>query len=108
MRRRACIVCGDPTTEGSRCPRHQRKKRPWVKAEGKCHAYGWAWQQRRKQVLREEPNCRRCGMPSTTVDHIVPKQEGGTDDRANLQGFCSRCHKVKTQQEAQRGQRRAG
>ncbi|HLF76430.1 MAG TPA: DNA methyltransferase [Dehalococcoidia bacterium] len=54
--------------------------------------YGSGWRRLRKQVLREEPNCRRCGAPSTDVDHIVPRRQGGSDDRANLQGLCHSCH----------------
>lgn len=34
--------------------------------------------------------------PATEVDHITPKAEGGTDDRSNLQGLCTDCHKAKT------------
>jgi 5-methylcytosine-specific restriction endonuclease McrA len=34
--------------------------------------------------------------PSTDVDHIVPKEQGGTDDEENLQGACHACHSWKT------------
>ena len=37
-----------------------------------------------------------CGDPSTDCDHIVPKAEGGSDDRANLQGLCRYHHRRKT------------
>lgn len=54
--------------------------------------------------MREEPLCRRClaeGRTSATeeVDHIIPKAEGGTDERENLQGLCEECHRRKTQEE---------
>lgn len=103
-RRRACIVCGAPATEGSRCAVHQRRKRPWIKS--RPNEYGHAWAQRRKQVLLEEKICRYCGAPATEVDHIVPRAEGGTEDRSNLQAICSADHKVKTMAEAARGSRR--
>lgn len=68
----------------------------------------------REQVLREEPLCRPClemdpprYTPSTIADHIVPKAEGGTDDRENYQGSCKPCHVVKIAQESARGRKRA-
>jgi 5-methylcytosine-specific restriction protein A len=38
-------------------------------------------------------------MPATEVDHRIPLWRGGTDDRRNLQGLCSRCHRLKTGKE---------
>ena len=101
---RACIVCGRASLD-SRCPSHQRAKRPWVTNRPK-KVYGWAWQQIRNTVKAEEPNCRYCGRPTTDIDHIIPRAEGGTDHRTNLQGLCTSCHKRKTHQEAERGRRR--
>ncbi|WP_156002640.1 HNH endonuclease [Sphingomonas melonis] len=67
----------------------------------------------RAQVLREEPLCRIClamdpprFTPTAIADHIVPKAEGGTDDRDNYQGACVPCHKAKTAEEAARARRR--
>ncbi|HLF78549.1 MAG TPA: DNA methyltransferase [Dehalococcoidia bacterium] len=54
--------------------------------------YGSGWRKLRRQVLREEPDCRRCGAPSTDADHITPRRQGGSDDRANLQALCHSCH----------------
>ena len=54
----------------------------------------------RRQVLREEPLCRRCKeQPSTEVDHRLPRSRGGTDDRWNLEGLCGPCHARKTEWE---------
>lgn len=55
----------------------------------------------RKLVLLEEPLCRQCLAEGRTtqareVDHIIPLEAGGTDDRANLQALCRQCHKQKT------------
>ena len=65
----------------------------------------------RAQVLREEPLCRICTeagriTPTTIADHVVPKAEGGTDERDNYQGLCTPCHDVKTAAEAARGRKR--
>lgn len=55
------------------------------------------WDAIRARVLDEEPWCRmRCGRPSTTVDHIIPRERGGGEGRENLAGMCGPCHRTKT------------
>jgi 5-methylcytosine-specific restriction endonuclease McrA len=44
---------------------------------------------------------------ATEVDHIRPKEEGGTDDDENLQAICGPCHTAKTGREAARGRGRS-
>lgn len=73
--------------------------------------YGAAHDAMRRLVLAEEPLCRACdakGVVSATTiaDHIVPKAEGGTDDRSNYQGLCRPCHVAKTAAESGRARRR--
>ena len=58
------------------------------------------YQRVRAMVLAEEPLCRPCTArgrvaASDEVDHIVALEDGGNDDRDNLQGICGDCHKVK-------------
>jgi 5-methylcytosine-specific restriction protein A len=55
-------------------------------------------------VLAEEPLCALCEAegrvePSSMVDHIAPKVQGGTDDRENLRGICRRHHDSKSGRE---------
>jgi 5-methylcytosine-specific restriction protein A len=52
--------------------------------------------------------CLRTGdiTKADSVDHIVPKAEGGTDDDDNLQSICVPCHTAKTAQESARARRR--
>jgi 5-methylcytosine-specific restriction protein A len=50
-------------------------------------------------VLAEEPICPCRREPSTIVDHIRPKSQGGTDERSNLRGIGARCHAEKTARE---------
>jgi DNA modification methylase len=57
-----------------------------------AQGYGADWRKLRARVLREEPDCRRCGAHATDVDHIVPRRQGGTNDRTNLQALCKQCH----------------
>ncbi|MGZ6536385.1 MAG: HNH endonuclease [Actinomycetota bacterium] len=47
------------------------------------------------RVARAHPR-RPGGEPATEVDHITPQRIGGTNDRANLQALCHRCHSRKT------------
>lgn len=53
-------------------------------------------------------HCNHCGRDdlSLTLDHIINRAEGGTDDRTNAQWLCSPCHDRKTAQERARGQQR--
>lgn len=86
-----------------RCPAHTAK--PWGKHAGARYPRGW--KSLRAQVLREEPCCRLCGAPSTVVDHIIPRAEGGGEARDNLRGLCDACHTVVTGQQATRARERA-
>ena len=73
-----------------------------------ARGYGSAWQRIRKQALdRDKWLCRRClkrglltplGMRPRDheVDHIKPKDKGGTDELSNLQSLCPDCHHEKT------------
>lgn len=92
---RPCAAPGCPTlVPKGRCERHrqqqeQRRGTPAQRGYGADHA------RMRKQVLAEEPTCRRCGadgQPSDHADHIVPRSRGGTNDRENYQRLCSRCN----------------
>lgn len=47
---------------------------------------------------RDGYRCKRCGADWTcdlTLDHIVPRSKGGTDDADNLQTLCQRCNSKK-------------
>ncbi|MDB5733176.1 MAG: DNAse [Variovorax sp.] len=84
----------------------------WTKrASRQERGYGRAHDLMRERVLTEEPLCRICDAAgrvtaSCIADHIVPKAEGGTDDRENYQGCCDPCHKVKTARESKRARAR--
>lgn len=49
------------------------------------------------EVLAE--NGRRCAIcdraPATTIDHILPRAHGGTNERRNLRGACPDCNQEK-------------
>ena len=47
-------------------------------------------------LKRDGYKCRRCGSPEQlSVDHIIPKSRGGTDDQRNLQTLCHSCNSRK-------------
>ena len=102
MPRKPMSECAKPgcheRTRGGRCVKHIRP--PWQHATPSRHARGYdsKWVKLRARVLVEEPYCA-CGRESTTVDHIQPKSQGGTDARANLRGCCRRCQQSKAGRE---------
>jgi hypothetical protein len=53
----------------------------------------------RKRLWNRDPNCTYCGKRiahgSTTLDHIVPKSQGGLDTPSNLLLACERCNQAK-------------
>lgn len=107
MPQRPKTPCREPGCPGlvdrpehlGRCASHRNlydKRRGSSASRG----YGAAWRKLRAQVIKQEPLCRRCRRANTTtVDHILPKELGGTDARSNLQGLCKACHDIKTAQE---------
>jgi 5-methylcytosine-specific restriction endonuclease McrA len=48
-------------------------------------------------IARKDP-CAYCGMPSETIDHIIPRGRGGLDRWDNLAGACRRCNHEKGSQ----------
>lgn len=67
--------------------------------------YGRPWEIIRKRVLQRDKylcqNHRRQNIAkkATSVDHIIPKAHGGTDDDSNLESLCWECHRAKTARE---------
>jgi len=68
---------------------------------------GKEWKRKRKQVLdRDEYQCKqvenevRCSsITDLTVDHILPRSQGGTNDLSNLQTLCLEHHRIKSRWE---------
>ncbi|MFD1505268.1 HNH endonuclease [Georgenia yuyongxinii] len=57
---------------------------------------GSAWQAIRLRILqRDGYTCAYCGREADTVDHIVAKANGGTDDESNLIAACRTCNGYK-------------
>ena len=95
--------CPNRTRYGGRCPDHTRRGGGWV---GAGRDYGSRWPKIRAAHLRREPGCRVCGAPAVTVDHILAKAFGGTDDEENLQSLCRRHADQKNVRDAAIGKKR--
>lgn len=106
-----CLVCHSLVADGStRCAAHKVKAGSFAdrgRGSSTARGYGWAWAKLRQPVLEEEGGlcqpCLRDGHVTpncNTVDHRVPKAQGGTDARPNLQTICGPCHAEKTAAEA--------
>lgn len=106
---RPCRKCGCPgkTTEThGYCDEHADLASwgKWQKQHGNRHkrGYGRDWELIRKRILeRDGYLCQMClseGLYTSAshVDHIVPKQKGGTNAESNLQSLCKPCHARKT------------
>lgn len=66
---------------------------------------GRAWMAKRERVaLRHNYLCAACGLiwrkDRDQIDHIIPREQGGSNDESNLQPLCDPCHKGKTKREA--------
>ncbi|HHD7442588.1 TPA: HNH endonuclease signature motif containing protein [Citrobacter braakii] len=67
--------------------------------------YGRLWEIKRARILqRDKYLCQnhrrqRIAKKAASVDHIIPKAHGGTDDDSNLESLCWECHRAKTARE---------
>lgn len=51
----------------------------------------------REAVLRESGNvCHYCGGAAATVDHVIPRKQGGLHTRKNLVAACQKCNSSKS------------
>jgi 5-methylcytosine-specific restriction protein A len=93
-----------------RLQRHEPAHGTWSdprRGSRQSRGYGADWDRERKVVLHRDAGlcqpCLRRGHTTpncNTVDHIVNKAQGGSDDRRNLQTICTSCHSRKTQAES--------
>ena len=105
--------CGVLVRDGTaRCPKHP--KQAWVRNRPAPikRLSGRPLQRLRAKSKEQNPLCVQCQAAGfvrlwDVLDHIVPLEEGGTNDESNLQGLCHDCHDEKTERERQRGIQRA-
>lgn len=65
--------------------------------------YGAGWRKIRDAFLRQHPWCMDPDVVhdgevvrATDVDHILPREQGGSDRDENLEALCHSCHSRKT------------
>lgn len=105
-----------PTAPPKHRPAGKSEKTAWQRTEKQKNktttqrGYGWKWQSKIRPAVVKRDNglcqpCYRKGFIKAfdDVDHIISKENGGTDDVSNLECTCRDCHKQKTQQEKQQG-----
>ena len=101
----ACPELVPSTAKSSRCSIHdaawkareKARRRRYNAARGSSEqqGYGHTWRKIRKAMLQAEPYCQ-CGARANTVDHIVPRRKGGSNEPGNLVAMCHSCHSRKT------------
>ncbi|QBH98422.1 HNH endonuclease [Limnobaculum zhutongyuii] len=107
---KACRKRGCPKTTTDRsgyCDNH--KGDGWNSyQQGKSRherGYGSSWDRLKPIVMKRDrylcQNCLRNDIviSGTTVDHIIPKARGGSDELCNLELLCVPCHRRKTARE---------
>jgi 5-methylcytosine-specific restriction endonuclease McrA len=79
----------------------QREERLKVKYGSGHRKYKNARYRARKKIFlkRIHGSCVFCRgkfrIGELTIDHIIPRSKGGTNDKSNLQVLCKGCHKLK-------------
>lgn len=105
MPKRPCLDCSRLTTNASRCDicgaAYGRRVNAY-RGSATNRGYGYKWQQQAVVVLNRHRavHGELCGgylvpphpASDLTVDHIIPKAVGGTDDDENLQVLCRGCN----------------
>lgn len=101
-----CIDCDEITLNGTRCEDCTRlnEAERRIRKGNTSQRYGKEYQANRKIVIEhakaEGMTCVLqiegvCTTRVTSVDHIVPKARGGSDEVDNLQPVCSNCNSSK-------------
>lgn len=62
---------------------------------------GRAWMETRERIaLKHGYRCACCNCiwvsQRDQIDHIVPREQGGSNEDSNLQPLCNACHEAKT------------
>lgn len=98
--------CLEIATDKGKCPAHAPA--PFDGAKTRWNAKRPPrWAATRNRVIKAAHGlCELCGSAGAQVDHIIPVAEGGSWELPNLRLLCTDCHKIKSQEDRNRGQAR--
>lgn len=70
-----------------------------ARASAHKRGYDEEWEAIRAAKLAKDPFCEEEGCDDLAIDvhHKIPKRDGGTNHRSNLQSLCHSHHSKKTQ-----------
>lgn len=94
MKRLCAGGCRKVVTKGrcSSCQRKLNRKQDRDRGTANERGYNYGYQQARKVVLADDI-CHICGLPgAATVDHLVPRSLGGSNDLENLAPAHASCN----------------
>lgn len=107
--RRPCIEpgCSQLAKQGeARCPTHlqQQGRAKNERRASRAHPSKGAGALMRRAINRAGIGvCAHCrgthSARAIEIDHVLPLEDGGLDEPANLQPLCHGCHAIKTQAE---------
>jgi 5-methylcytosine-specific restriction enzyme A len=97
--KRECCICHVPLDTGYFCDKHIS-----MAIDNSKHNLGGKWRRIRNAHIYEHPYCEVClkkGYLSRAmiVDHIVPREAGGSFYSDNLQSLCLQCNEIKSKRE---------
>lgn len=97
-----------PTCIEQRTKTERTRYKKWNKRKTSDTAFYSSvyWKNKRIDGLLKQPWCEAimgngsvCNRLATERDHIIPREDGGTDTDENLQSLCHTCHSRKTMRE---------
>ena len=78
---------------------HQRQydqRREQIRGNRHERGYDSRWDTIRIRILERDGRiCHYCGAPATSVDHVIPKARGGSNNETNLVACCASCNASK-------------
>lgn len=72
-----------------------RKKRLRIGITPSALRIGMMMSTHKKRSIYDGRPCIYCGRPANTIDHLIPKSRGGSNEHENLAPACLTCNRTK-------------